>query len=1302
MKKRLLSLVLTVIMLIGMLPMAAFAAEGDGEGAQVLPDVPAGIAKATLLDVSQLPEDCPLTFALNFTFDSNIIAELEENGTLNALVAAYADYYVDFELTVNKDVTFNANGTANGYLGGQYDGYSTNWLKVPFEDVSLKAGESIEIMKYAASKFGTNLFQTVNSIAAVVQDFDCGVFFTKEYLNANPDLEVTLKLNIYKPDSTGENSPYGDPITLGTYVFSNPNNGFSVVIPDSFTTGTEDAFKAIVNEIGDNKALKADNYNPIAGHNDVADLTVTLSDVEMTNNVPTKIVFTVVPADAYGVKVSNPSSAITFRLPIPDCIVDAGYTTVQVYHDGELMSSTYTILGSAGGYYIEVTSATFSEFTVEPVDVDEPAAVNVAEVNGTGYEALQAAINAASTGDTVKLLQDISLTENDCVENADRKVLFDVVDKDITLNMNGKKISVVHEDAFTNEYIVAVVRVADGAGLTVTGNGTIDVKVLAENPDIAYMFWKRGTTGHLTIENGTYHMNDSADSMVYTNGNEIVNIKGGTWTLDAYGTRSNREPWIFNVQGAGDNHVVVTGGTFNADINRQYWSNEVVVPETHYTVDNGDGTWTVEEGAVAYVNEGMLTGPYFVRKNIGYATLADAVNAADDNETVTLLQDITLTKGTDSEQYVKKQITIDLNGYTLTSTGMRTLVAYGSNAELTVQNGTISSDTSGALTATYNGKLILGKDLTVTSTGNYGLYVNRGKLEVPAGTTGLSVKGATKAIWYKAHDDNEMYVAAGKYSTAPIGLAEGYGVVVNSGWYEVIAPVQYINEEGQLSSAANLQEAIDNAADGSTITLNTDFYLYANKLTSKAKTEGTDLVAVDGQYGAFFLVEEKTLTIDLNGHNLLGYTRSAPTMVIGMFVTDNNGHLTLKDSVGDALVRITAQNANVYALITNYEDDCSITIEGGTYKLDKASDSLIYSAASANEGEGDQGIVVNGGTFELGNIGTGANYGPWIFNAKGQNHRHVWVTGGTFNADINHQYWTFEAQLPETLAVKANGDGTWTVVEAVAYVTESHGSFVKNVGYATMEEAEAGLEGAYRPYTYYKQPSADEKIVLLTEISTSDDLQNVVSGSDVVVNVTLAAGSYTMPTTSGDITISGTKDTVISGNDATAKNVTFEGVTIQSTGAAYTGIKHSEKVVYNGVTIIGNMYLYAKEVVFENCTFDLSGTNDYIWVYGATNVTFKNCTFNTMGKAILVFQDGSQVDQTVTVESCTFNASQAANTWNGIHISAVSIDGSQGGTYNVILNNNTVDSDFNGLWQDKTGAGNITVTVDGTTELSAN
>ena len=221
-------------------------------------------------------------------------------------------------------------------------------------------------------------------------------------------------------------------------------------------------------------------------------------------------------------------------------------------------------------------------------------------------------------------------------------------------------------------------------------------------------------------------------------------------------------------------------------------------------------------------------------------------------------------------------------------------------------------------------------------------------------------------------------------------------------------------------------------------------------------------------------------------------------------------------------------------------------------------------------------------------------------------------------------------------------------------------------------------------------------------VSAADDAAFDAAIANGAEAVTLGAGNYSMPGTSGDVTISGTKDTVIDLGKTGADNATFNGVTVKSTGY-YGGLIDNDTIVYNDCTIDGTIYLYGEKVVFNNCTFDLEDTNDYIWVYATKNAEFNNCTFNTMGKAILVFQDGSSVAQTVKVEGCTFNASAAAYNWNHtIHISAVSMDGSQGGSYNVILNNNDVDSDFNGLWQDKTAAGNITVTVDGATVLAPN
>ena len=97
-------------------------------------------ATVTELDAEELG----LTFALNF------LADDATQGQLNQ----YGDWPADFVLTTNKTITFNANGGADGYLSGQYDAWSENWVNVPFEDATLEANTSLKIMAYAMEMMG--------------------------------------------------------------------------------------------------------------------------------------------------------------------------------------------------------------------------------------------------------------------------------------------------------------------------------------------------------------------------------------------------------------------------------------------------------------------------------------------------------------------------------------------------------------------------------------------------------------------------------------------------------------------------------------------------------------------------------------------------------------------------------------------------------------------------------------------------------------------------------------------------------------------------------------------------------------------------------------------------------------------------------------------------------------------------------------------------------------------------------------------------------------------------------------------
>ena len=165
-----------------------------------LPEVVITDIKDTLKD-----SDPDLTFALNFAIKDieNITGEY-----LKALFENYGSYYVDYVLTISglseDSVTFNADGDADGYLAGQYDAWSPDWIPVPFEDVTVQNEESLYIMEYAAKLMNkTGLRFTLQEVAEIVVNFDCGVYFTPEFLAANPNMKVTLELKVFTEDDEG-------------------------------------------------------------------------------------------------------------------------------------------------------------------------------------------------------------------------------------------------------------------------------------------------------------------------------------------------------------------------------------------------------------------------------------------------------------------------------------------------------------------------------------------------------------------------------------------------------------------------------------------------------------------------------------------------------------------------------------------------------------------------------------------------------------------------------------------------------------------------------------------------------------------------------------------------------------------------------------------------------------------------------------------------------------------------------------------------------------------------------------------
>ena len=169
-------------------------------------------------------ENPELTFALNFGI-KDVDSFTEDY--VDALLALYGDMYVDYRLTISgltaEKVVFNANGEADGFLGGQYDAWSENWVYVPLENVEIPNGESLYIMEYAAKLMNKQgLRYTLAEVATIVVNFDCGVYFTPEFLAANPDMVVTLELIVFTEDEEGNKTLLNNE-ALATNVFYAPH-----------------------------------------------------------------------------------------------------------------------------------------------------------------------------------------------------------------------------------------------------------------------------------------------------------------------------------------------------------------------------------------------------------------------------------------------------------------------------------------------------------------------------------------------------------------------------------------------------------------------------------------------------------------------------------------------------------------------------------------------------------------------------------------------------------------------------------------------------------------------------------------------------------------------------------------------------------------------------------------------------------------------------------------------------------------------------------------------------------------------
>ena len=852
----------------------------------------------------------------------------------------------------------------------------------------------------------------------------------------------------------------------------------------------------------------------------------------------------------------------------------------------------------------------------------------VAKIGDTYYTSIQDAIEAAQDGETVRLIQNVTMTTAERVlQNDGYAVLVNAKDKKVAIDLNGKKITVNAAAAdlagAKGKMLLAVFHADTKGELILTNNTEAKAGAVVVNVNDATVYSvfasesqysDKSESGKITVNGGNYTtVGKVSNAMFFTDANEVITVNGGNFHCDGASTTASN-PWMFNTLGNNERHVTVNGGTFNVDINHQHRPFEVKVPETHYTVANADGTYTIMEGAVAYITE-MLGGTVNEAgewgHEVGYATIAEAIAAVNElGNKVSIVKNVEL-----KETLVvpaDKTVVLDLNGKTVSQekacTASYEMIKNLGN--LTITDGTEAKagklsfkDTSvgdpnfgwGSYTVRNEGTLVV-ENGTIEHLGTQSfathcimaVFQYSGSTTINGGTIStpnyrsvrlwkgdMTINGGTfdGQVWVQATDNtakltinggtfepngndassvfvtNNQYdvqfavtngtfngkvgcsdvtklteaISGGTFSeTAKNGtkdelLKDGFiwSNVLADGTYNVVVDPAFGNVakigngsvfENQYFATIN--EAVQAAQSGETVTLIADV---------ETSAEGYATVGEEN-YAVIVAVKEKDITLDLNGKSVTvtptteELANAEGKMLMSVFGMDTNGKLTL---TGNGSVKVNANGANVYSLVAAYGEGSAVVIENGNYEVDAvmSSGSLIYS---------HEMITVMGGTFNLGNLATGANGSPWIFNTIGQNYTGVKVVGGTYPTDINHQFWANEVLVPEAYALQNNGNGTWTVVDAVAYTNEkatSRNASWRHVGYASLEDAIAAT-GKYNcqnnTVTMIKDITL-EPLTVANGVKVAIDLNGkTISGTDN------GTASYGLITNKGDLTINGT------------------------------------------------------------------------------------------------------------------------------------------------------------------------------------
>lgn len=448
------------------------------------------------------------------------------------------------------------------------------------------------------------------------------------------------------------------------------------------------------------------------------------------------------------------------------------------------------------------------------------AAEEVAKIDdGTTFETLEAAVKAVKESGTVTLLKS---TTGCGIGTFRAPKEGQIAAKSFTIDFGGFTYTV------TDPAVGSTGTETQGFHLEWSGNGDANHNVTLKNGTIEAA---KGTKNvmmlvqnycNLTLENltvdgrnlvngwGTYTYVTSNNCGSTTISNSRIIANPGSVAFDVDGARKGytaAKVIVKNstvdgkIEKSENNDLVIMSGTFSQDVS-------AFMDPSVGTVEKVDGKYIVKRVVPAAAKIGDKE----------YESLAEAVAAAKDGDTVVLQKDVTI----GGYQEIRKAITVDLGGNKLTSTDG----GFDVYADLTVKNGRMET-VKWAAWVQGGADLVIEKDVSIMTTSTEG---NKGGITVQNEGSSVTVFGKVEA--------------AGGAAISGIGNKNDGGVIIN---IEEGAVITCTNENGLGIYYPNTAEL---NIKGGTITGATGVYVKSGKTTVTGGTIiGTGVKADYEYYG---------------------------------------------------------------------------------------------------------------------------------------------------------------------------------------------------------------------------------------------------------------------------------------------------------------------------------------------------------------------------------------------------------------------------------------------------------------------